>query len=95
MAKEKIFYKKLPWSPALVGQPVGPLKGACVRACATGDVYVCMCAQGTWKGGLGRKQRRRKGYGECWQGLTLVLTLAYHVHMNNTPRQPVEVTSLS
>lgn len=28
MAKEKIYYKKLPWSPKLIGQPVGPLKGA-------------------------------------------------------------------
>jgi len=27
MAKEKIYYKKLPWSTKLIGQPVGPLKG--------------------------------------------------------------------
>jgi len=27
MAKEKIYYKKLPWTPKLIGQPVGPLKG--------------------------------------------------------------------
>ena len=27
MAKAKIYYKKLPWTPKLIGQPVGPLKG--------------------------------------------------------------------
>jgi hypothetical protein len=27
MAKEKIYFKRLPWSPSLIGQPVGPLKG--------------------------------------------------------------------
>lgn len=40
MAKEKIYYKKLPWSPKLVGQPVGPLKGACVIA---GMRPLCTC----------------------------------------------------
>ena len=27
MAKEKIYFKRLPWSPKMIGQPVGPLKG--------------------------------------------------------------------
>jgi len=27
LSREKVFFKRLVWSPKLVGQPVGPLKG--------------------------------------------------------------------
>lgn len=27
LAREKVFFKKLIWSPKMIGQPVGPLKG--------------------------------------------------------------------
>ena len=60
MAKEKIYYKKLPWSPKLIGQPVGPLKGACVRPCVL-FLFLTVC-----RVGLGiRNEPFGRGHARC------------------------------
>ncbi len=52
MAKEKIYFKRLPWSPKLVGQPVGPLKGACVGCAVLNGVWLaCVCGMGRRRAG--------------------------------------------
>lgn len=36
LAREKVFFKKLVWSPKYIGQPVGPLKGTLFPAALPG-----------------------------------------------------------